>query len=102
ASDYTCSVLTQTACATKGPTPTWMGAGTTCAAVTCPHLVANTPSTGQVGTSLCGEFFNLTASGASPVLMSRIGMLSSIAQGDSLPVEVWTYPGSYVGHDTSS
>jgi murein tripeptide amidase MpaA len=92
-----CIVVRESECTAAGGV--FQGANSTCAASNCPSMLPTTfPNAGltQVGS---GVFFNLTAS--TELDLTRIDYSPNASLGTSLSAQLWTYPGSYLGHDTN-
>jgi hypothetical protein len=99
APNSTCTEVSVFACTAAGGT--WLGANTLCASVTCPTILplAGAPNNGLTAAG-GGVFVDLTAINA--LTVRRFDYYASSAAGTPTTVEVWTYPGSYVGHDGSN
>jgi hypothetical protein len=73
--------------------------GVFCGMTTCPRFLPTVAPTSQLTGDNAGIFFDLTA--ASDLVITGFEHRPTVAAGTPIAVEVYTMPGSYVGHDTN-
>jgi hypothetical protein len=93
-----CLVTSESWCASMGGT--FQGIGATCPPVLRPRILTTTPSTNGTNTSGAGVFLDLSAP-TRTLDVYQLDYYASLSQGSTVVIDVYTYPGSYIGHDTN-